>query len=231
MQEQLYILAGPLLYLLYPVTRSNTSVYLWTSKRFSSMNLRCISARITAKRSWLSYTFRSLPSHETKRASRTLVMQHSSSQSLLPPVCPSNCVISHTFREYPKSMKLKEAITEGIERPASCIIDPKIQASCIACCLNRFAVGFSDGCVRVYDEATCQEYAQLTHGEAVRRVGLTRSGTLLTAAGRKKIKVWNLVTSTLLWTVTARNIFLDIGFKGAGTILMVTTRTGLMLLL
>ncbi len=101
-----------------PVTRSNTFVYLWTSTRFSSMNLQCISARITAKRSWLSYTFRSLPSHETKRASRTLVTQHYSSQSLLPPVCPSNCVISHTFREYAKSMKSKEVITEGMERSA-----------------------------------------------------------------------------------------------------------------
>jgi len=169
MQEQLYILAGPLLYLLYPVTRSNTFVYLWTSKRFSSMNLRCISARITAKRSWLSYTFRSLPSHETERASRTLVTQHSSSQSLLPPVCPSNCVISHTFREYLKSMKLKEAITEGIERPASCIVDPKIQASCIACCLNRFAVGLFNGSVRIYNEA---QHPQLTHGEAVHHVVL-----------------------------------------------------------
>jgi len=167
--------------------------------------------------------------HLVSRFGKALLTQPSSVQFLLPSVCPSNSIISKTFGEYPKGMKLTGLSQKEWNDQLSCTIYPKIQAYCVACCLNRFAVGLSDGCVRVYNEATCQEYSQLTHGEAVRHLGLTSPGTHLAAASRKKIKVWDLVTCALLWTVTAPDILLDIGFNGGGTILMVTTRTNLML--
>jgi len=133
-----------------------------------------------------------------KRAFRILLTQPSLIQSLLPSVCPSNSVIPNISGEYPKSMNLTGLCQREWNDQLSCTIHPKVQAYRMAYCLKRFAIGSSDDTVRIYKDAICQEHSQLTYGEAVRHVGPTSSGSLSFAAGNERIKIWDLVTSTLL---------------------------------
>ena len=159
------------------------------------------------------------------RFGKPLLKHPSSIQFLIPSVCPPESIIHKTFKDYPRSLLLVGLSQKEWNDQLTCIIYPKTQAYCMASCANRFAVGVSDGSVRVYHETTCQEILQLIHGEGVRFIALSKSGTYLAAAGRKKIKMWDLITSTVLWTVTAPDILLAIEIDSTGTILMITTRT------
>ena len=167
--------------------------------------------------------------HIVARFGNPLLKHPSSIHFLIPPVCPPESIIHKTFKDYPKSLDLVGISQREWNDQLTCIIYPKSRAYCMASCANRFAVGISDGSVRIYHETTCQEILQLIHGESVRFLALSSSGTYLAAAGRKKIKMWDLVTSTILFTFTAPDILLAIEFDSAGTILMITTRTELMI--
>ncbi|KAL8791009.1 MAG: hypothetical protein Q9195_006083 [Heterodermia aff. obscurata] len=167
--------------------------------------------------------------HIVARFGKPLLMHPSSIQFLIPSVCPSESIIHKTFKDYPRSLNLVGLSQKEWNDQLTCIIYPRTQAYCMASCANRFAVGISDGSVRVYHETTCQEILQLIHGEGVRFLALSRSGTHLAAAGRKKIKMWDLVTSKILWTFTAPDILLAIEFDSNGTFLMITTRTEFMI--
>ncbi|ERF75027.1 hypothetical protein EPUS_08841 [Endocarpon pusillum Z07020] len=167
--------------------------------------------------------------HLVARFGKPLLTHPSPIQFLLPSVCPPESIIFKTFKDYPRSLQLVGLSQKDWNDQLSCTIYPQTQAYCMACCDNRFAVGLSDGSVRVYHEVTCQEELRLIHGEGVRHLVLSNSGTHLAAAGRKKIKMWDLITSTLLWTATAPDILLAMEFNDAGTILMTTTRTEFMI--
>ena len=163
--------------------------------------------------------------HIVARFGKPLLKHPSSIHFLIPSVCPPESIIHKTFKDYPRSLHLVGLSQREWNDQLTCIIYPKSQAYCMASCANRFAVGISDGSVRIYHETTCQEILQLIHGEGVRFLTLSSSGTYLAAAGRKKIKIWDLVTSTVLWTFTAPDILLAIEFDSTGTLLMITTRT------
>ena len=163
--------------------------------------------------------------HIVARFGKPLLKYPSSIQFLIPSVCPPESIIHKTFKDYPKSLQLVGLSQKEWNDQLTCIIYPRTQAYCMASCANRFAVGISDGSVRVYHETTCQEIVQLVHGEGVRYLVLSSSGTYLAAAGRKKIKMWDLISSTYLWTFTAPDILLAIEFDSTGTFLMITTRT------
>lgn len=163
--------------------------------------------------------------HIVARFGKPLLKHPSSIQFLIPSVCPPETIIHKTFKDYPRSLQLVGLSQKEWNDQLTCIIYPRSQAYSMASCANRFAVGISDGSVRVYHETTCQELCQLLHGEGVRFLALSSSGTYLAAAGRKKIKMWDLITSKILWTVTAPDILLAIEFDSTGTNLMITTRT------
>jgi WD40 repeat protein len=111
----------------------------------------------------------------------------------------------------------------------SCIIYPKTQAYTLACSDNKFAVGLSDGSVRLYNETTCQEELSVAHGEPVRHLALANTNMHLAAADRKKITMWDPFTGTLLWTATAPEILLAIEFNDIDTTLMMKTRSEYMI--
>lgn len=167
--------------------------------------------------------------HLVGRFGRPLLTHPSSVQFLLPSICPLESIVFKTFKDYPRSLQLVGLSRKDWDDQLSCTIYPKAQVYCVACCNNRFAVGLSDGSARVYHEITCQEELRLIHGEAVRHLVISNSGTHLAAAGRKKIKMWDLLTSTLLWTATAPDIILSIEFNEVGAILMTMTTTGSMI--
>ena len=167
--------------------------------------------------------------HLVARFGKPLLMHPSAIHFLLPSVCPLESIIHKTFRDYPRSLQLVGLSQKDWNDQLSCTIYPQSQAYGLACCANRFAVGLSDGSVRVYNEVTCQEELRFTHGEGVRHLVLSSSGSHLGAAGRKKIGLWDLLTTTQLWSITAPDILLTMEFNDAETLLLATTRTELMI--
>jgi hypothetical protein len=153
----------------------------------------------------------------------------SSIQFLVPSVGLSGSVIFKTFKYYPRSLQLVGLSQTEWNYQISCIIYPKTQAYTLACSDNKFAVGLSDGSVRLYNETTCQGELNVAHGEPVRHLALANTNMHLAAAGRKKIMMWDPFTGTLLWTATAPEILLAIEFNDIDTTLMMTTRSEYMI--
>ena len=169
--------------------------------------------------------------HLVARFGKPLLKHPLSIQFLLPPVCPPESIISKTFSTYPRNLRLAGLSQKEWNDQLTCIIYPRTQAYSLASCVNRFAVGLSDGSIRVYHEATCQEDIRLSHGESVRFLALAGSGMYIAAAGRKKLAMWDLFTGRLLWTSTAPDILLAIAFDDVGAHLIITTRSELMIFL
>jgi WD40 repeat protein len=167
--------------------------------------------------------------HLVAQFGKALLTMPSSIQFLVPSVCPSGSVIFKTFKYYPRSLQLVGLSQTEWNDQISCIIYPKTQAYTLACSDNKFAVGLSDGSVRLYNETTCQEELNVAHGEPVRHLALANTNIHLAAAGRKKITMWDPFTGTLLWTATAPEILLAIEFNDIGTTLMTTTRSEYMI--
>ena len=158
------------------------------------------------------------------RFGKPLLNYPSCIQFLLPSVCPPKSIIYRTFKDYPRSLQLVGLLQTDWDDQLSCIVYPKTQAYCVASCPSHFAVGLSDGSLRIYSESTCQEVLELSNGESVRHLALTNTGSHAAAGSRKKIWLWDLVTGALLWTTTAPDIFLSMGFSVDGTSVLITTR-------
>ena len=163
--------------------------------------------------------------HLVARFGRPLLTSPSSIHFLLPPVCPPESVIFKSFRDYPKNLHLVGLSQNEWNDQLNCTIYAETQAYCVASCTNCFAVGLADGSIRLYNEFTCQEELRFSHGEGVRDLKIPITGTHVAAASRRKITMWDLITRSLLWTVTAPDVLLAIEFNLAGTVLLATTQT------
>ena len=131
--------------------------------------------------------------HLVARFGRPLLMHPASIQFLLPSVCPKESMIHKTFKDYPRNLQLVGFSYREWNDQLNCTIYPQGQAYALACCAERYAVGLSDGSIRIYHEVTCQEELRLTHTEGVRHLVLSCSGAQLAAAGRKKVRTsWTL---------------------------------------
>ena len=126
--------------------------------------------------------------HLVARFGRPLLMYPPSIHFLLPSVCPKESIMHKTFKDYPRSLQLVGFSYGEWNDQLNCTIYPHSQAYALACCAKRFAVGLSDGSIRVYHEVTCQEELRLTHSESVRHLVLSSSGAQLAAAGRKTVR-------------------------------------------
>ena len=165
--------------------------------------------------------------HLVARFGKQLLVSPFSIHFLVPPVCPTQSLIHTTFKDYRGNFQVVGLSQRGWDDQLSCsIFQNKSQAYCLAVSCDRYAVGLSDGHIKVFQEATFQEEFDLFNKDVVRHLKISRSGMFLAAGGRRTIYMWNLVTKSIIWKASAGDVLMAMAFNKAGDHLLVTTKPG-----
>lgn len=116
----------------------------------------------------------------------------SSIHYIIPPLCPSDSIISSTFANGARPL----AITVKGIPPATwddCLtrIDfARGRATALSYDTQYFAVGLSTGQISLYDPHSVQRVANFTHPGRVRMLGFSDDGAYLASFGAKSLVVW-----------------------------------------
>ncbi|KAF2640365.1 WD40 repeat-like protein [Massarina eburnea CBS 473.64] len=105
---------------------------------------------------------------------RALLSTPSAIHFLIPSVCPSGSIIFRNFARYPKPLKLAGISQLSWDDRLCCITCTQTRVLCVACDLNKFAIGLSNGMVQVYHGKTFQKVFSLAHGAQVRCLEFSR---------------------------------------------------------
>lgn len=122
----------------------------------------------------------------------------SSIHSLIPPLCPSESIISRTFT---RNLLLSKFRVVGLPKGTwdDCLIRidfDKGQTSAVGHGDRFFAVGLSTGQVSLYDRGSVQRVLNMTHPERVKILEFSRNDQYLASCGAKHVAVWELKTGT-----------------------------------
>ena len=161
---------------------------------------------------------------------KILITSPSAIQYLIPPICPPDTIIHRTFGKTPRGLQLEGLSQKYWDDRLCCIIFPGAQTLSAAWCDNRFALGLSDGTIRVYDETSFQGQLKLLHGEPVRCLNFATINIYLASAGRKRVSLWNTSTGSQVWSTTVADQSLALEFDEDDSVLMAATRANTMYL-
>ena len=129
-----------------------------------------------------------------------LLISPSSIHSMIPAFCPSDSIISKCHRSGPRSFDIV-----GLRLPDwdDCIARLDFheeRSSAVACGESSFAIGLSNGRVRVRLNASFQEQGILDHGERVKIMRYSDGDRYLVTAGQRVVRMWSLQSFALLWS-------------------------------
>ena len=94
----------------------------------------------------------------------------------------------------------------------------------MACRDNKYALGLSNGYIKIYQESSFQEQVSFLHDEPVRQLAFGTLSRYLASAGRKKITLWDLTLRTQMWSASLNALPLAVDFNEDDTVVMVATR-------
>jgi pimeloyl-ACP methyl ester carboxylesterase len=151
----------------------------------------------------------------------------SSIHSLIPPLCPSESVISRTFgKESRLSPTSSGLIVRGLS-PGSwddCLIRmdfQKGQTTALSHGDRFFAIGLSTGQISLYDPTSLQVLRRFIHPERVNILEFSPDSedVLLASCGTKQLAVWDTKSGTILHSFPLLSPPLAITFLGLGEVL------------
>ena len=156
-----------------------------------------------------------------------LISDPSAIYQLIPPLCPPNSTIYKQFagEGVLNTFQVTGLSTQDWNDRVSCIYYGNERAESIACRDGRFAVGFSNGNIVVYNGITCQEATRLDNGAGVLVMELGSLAALLAASSRTSVKLWNIATGSVLFThdISPGNSPLTLCLNDDGTRLLAAT--------
>jgi len=145
----------------------------------------------------------------------------SSIHCLIPPLCPSESIISRPFTKDARSSPL---IVKGL--PAGtwddCVIRIDFQegqTTAVSHSDRFFAVGLSTGRISLYDHGSVQRVLNMTHPERVKILEFSRDGQYLASCGTKQIVVLEPKSGTKIHSFPLRSPPLAVVFLGADELL------------
>lgn len=159
---------------------------------------------------------------------RALLSTPSSIHFLIPSVCPSGSIIARNFAKYPRPLKLVGPSRSAWDDRLCCVTCAQLRAVCIACDVNKFAIGLSNGYVHVYHEKTFQKIYTLDHGDQVRSMAFSHVKGLLATGSRKRVSVWDLNGGSHIWTASVQDLPLGLEFTEQDATLMASARDNTM---
>ncbi|KAK4118645.1 hypothetical protein N657DRAFT_659477 [Parathielavia appendiculata] len=128
----------------------------------------------------------------------------SSIHSLIPPLCPSESIISRTFGRNPRPSPASSNLhVEGL-LPGSwddCLIRMDFQngqTTALGCGDRFFAIGLSTGQISLYDPTSLQVVRRCDHLERVNVLEFSPEDLLLASCGPKRLVIWDIKSGTSL---------------------------------
>ena len=118
---------------------------------------------------------------------------------LIPPFCPPESAPRKQFAASTRGINVVGLSATSWDDCLSTIARPNEQLTAMACCDTYFAIGSSTGNFTVYDEMTCQEIQQLSHGEPIRMLQFGQGGSVIASSGMKIIRLWDVESWQQLW--------------------------------
>ncbi|KAL9120228.1 MAG: hypothetical protein Q9187_003215 [Circinaria calcarea] len=156
---------------------------------------------------------------------KSLAASPASIYSLIPSVCPPNSMLYQTFGRSQPCLNVVGSSEKDWDDRLTCIVFPEERVTAIACQDARFVVGLANGTIMVYYTSTLQEARRLEHEEPIRHLRFANVGNFLASSGRRKVRLWNVITAAQLWEAEHRNDILTLSFNEEETLLMAATRT------
>lgn len=129
------------------------------------------------------------------------------------PFCPSESAIQQTSFASRRLSLHGHSETQWDDR-LTCIDYPGSQTTCVGYGDGIFAVGLSDGVIKLYHAMSCQELRSLQHGEAVKHLTFEPKSNLLASSGNKLIRLWNTSTGENLRSLSVPHRTIEILFDG-----------------
>jgi hypothetical protein len=146
--------------------------------------------------------------------------------SLIPPLCPSDSIISRTFGRdrRPLHTTTSSLVVKGLP-PSSwddCLIRmdfEKGQTTSVSHGDCFFAIGLSTGQISLYDSDSLQVLRPFRHPERVRILAFSQEDIFLASCGAKHLVIWDPKSGTVLHSFSLRSTALAITFLGVDEIL------------
>lgn len=129
------------------------------------------------------------------------------------PFCPSESAIQKTSFASRKMSLHGHSETQWDDR-LTCIEYSGCQITSVGYGDGVFAVGLSDGAIKLYHAMSCQEMRSLQHGEAVKLLTFQPRSNLLASCGSKEIRLWNTSTGEILRSLSVPHRTIGILFRG-----------------
>lgn len=144
--------------------------------------------------------------------------------TLIPPFCPRDSAIYRNFGCAEDGIKLVGAWNKGWDDRICSISYHDTYGTVVATLDERFAVGLSDGMVKIYRTSTCEELATLGHGESVSILEFGATSKLLASAGLRHVKLWDVLMGNELFCISTESQILAMAFNETESRLIIASR-------
>ena len=161
---------------------------------------------------------------------KNLLSYPSSVYHLIPPFCPSESAIKKQFANSARSISVNGLSAAVWDDCLSTIIFQQERPTALARSKKIFAVGLSDGKIKIYDESTYQSLYTLNHSETIQLLKFGDNRNLLVSASRKSILVWKLESREMLWKFELQSPSKVVSFFDDDTLLLVMLTSSRLLL-
>ncbi len=143
---------------------------------------------------------------------------------IIPPVCPSTSMIYRASSQGAGRFRMHGLEQKEWDDRVACLAQPGMSALAVTSRNEKFALGFSDGIVRIHDSSTMQQTGNYDHKESVRYVEYSKTGDLLATASWKNIKVWETGSNRLKWQHRLKDSLMCISFTKDSNHLVTASR-------
>ncbi|RKL12119.1 hypothetical protein BFJ70_g16308 [Fusarium oxysporum] len=153
-----------------------------------------------------------------------LVNDPASIHTLIPPFCPRDSAIHQTFGYAQDGIKLVGAWNSGWDDRVCSISFYETYTREVAARDHRFAVGLTDGLLKIYDNLTCQECLTLDHAESLSVLEFGHTAKYIASAGLRYVKLWDVTNGNLIFSVSTDSQTLAVALNETETSLTVASR-------
>ncbi len=154
----------------------------------------------------------------------SLLTAPSSIYWLIPPMCPSESIISRRFTSPNRGLAVKGAIAKTWDDCLTRISYRDSQATATDYGDRFFAVGLSTGEILVYYSVSGQVSHILEHHERVKILEFGGQDKLLASSGLRKIHIWDLSTGHQIWAFGTLCQILALAFASENEFLLAATQ-------
>lgn len=215
----------------------NTNVLSWIERVAQLKDMECLNQTSRHLSSYLSHRAKHVPLLPSDLNAWTIDLPRIVTQfgaillsdpaaihTLIPPFCPRNSAIYRRFGYAEDGIKLGGVSASGWDNRIYSISYHETYTTVVATRDQLFAVGLSDGTVKVYRSSTCEELLTLAHGESVGVLEFGFTSKYLASAGLRRVRLWDAAAGHQLFDVATDSQSLALAFNEIDTCLTVASR-------